>query len=54
MDITPYLKLMLEKQASDLFLTADSPVKIKIEGQAAPVGKTVPPPTSPITSPMPS
>ena len=41
MDITPYLKLMLEKQASDLFLTADSPVKIKIEGQAAPVGKTV-------------
>ena len=41
MDITPYLKLMLEKQASDLFLTADSPVKIKIEGEAAPVGKTV-------------
>ena len=41
MDITPYLKLMLEKQASDIFLTANSPVKIKIEGQAAPVGKTV-------------
>jgi twitching motility protein PilU len=41
MDITPYLKLMVEKRASDLFFTADSPVKIKIEGKATAVGKTV-------------
>lgn len=41
MDITPYLKLMVEKEASDIFITVDSPVKIKIEGKAQPVGKTV-------------
>ena len=41
MDITPYLKLMVEKKASDLFFTVNSPVKIKIEGKATPVGKTV-------------
>jgi twitching motility protein PilU len=41
MDITPYLKLMVEKDASDLFLTTDSPVKIKIEGKVTSVGKTI-------------
>ncbi len=41
MDIQPYLKLMVEKNASDLFFTVNSPVKIKIEGQATSVGKTV-------------
>jgi twitching motility protein PilU len=41
MDITPYLKLMVEKDASDLFLTVNSPVKVKIEGKANPVGKTI-------------
>lgn len=41
MDITPYLKLMVEKSASDLFITVDSPVKIKLEGVATPVGKTM-------------
>ncbi len=41
MDITPYLKLMVEKDASDLFLTTDSPVKVKMEGKATSVGKTV-------------
>ncbi len=41
MDITPYLKLMAEKDASDLFFTINSPVKIKIEGQINPVGKTL-------------
>lgn len=41
MDISPYLKLMVEKKASDLFFTVNSPVKIKIEGKATPVGKTV-------------
>jgi twitching motility protein PilU len=41
MDITPYLKLMVEKDASDIFLTTDSPVKIKMEGKATSVGKTI-------------
>ena len=40
MDIQPYLKLMVEKGASDLFITADSPVKVKLEGKAVSVGKT--------------
>ena len=31
---------MVEKNASDLFFTADSPVKIKLEGKAVSVGKT--------------
>jgi len=41
MDIIPYLKLVVEKNASDLFITVGSPVKVKLEGKAAPVGKTV-------------
>jgi len=41
MDITPYLKLMVEKEASDIFLTTNSPIKIKIEGKATSVGKTI-------------
>ena len=41
MDINPYLKLMVEKSASDLFFTVGSPVKIKMEGKAQAVGKTV-------------
>jgi len=41
MDILPYLKLVVEKSASDLFFTVGSPVKIKLEGKATPVGKTV-------------
>lgn len=41
MDITPYLKLMVEKDASDIFLTVNAPVKIKMEGKATSVGKTV-------------
>ncbi len=41
MDITPYLKLMVEKNASDIFLTVESPVKIKLEGLITSVGKTV-------------
>ena len=40
MDIHPYLNLMVEKGASDLFFTAQSPVKIKLEGKAVSVGKT--------------
>lgn len=41
MDILPYLKLMVEKSASDLFFTVGAPVKIKIEGKAQSVGKTM-------------
>ncbi|MGE0385277.1 MAG: PilT/PilU family type 4a pilus ATPase [Gammaproteobacteria bacterium] len=41
MDITPYLKLLADKLGSDLFFTAGSPVKIKIEGVVSSVGKTV-------------
>ncbi|MFT5390695.1 MAG: twitching motility protein PilU [Gammaproteobacteria bacterium] len=40
MDITPYLKLMVDKSASDLFFTVGAPVKVKLEGQATSVGKT--------------
>jgi len=39
MDITPLLKLMMEKNASDLFFTPKAPIKIKIEGQIMPLGK---------------
>lgn len=41
MDITPYLKLMVEKNASDVFFSVGAPVKIKIEGQIRTVGKTL-------------
>ncbi len=41
MNIQPFLKLMVEKSASDLFITTDSPIRIKIEGKLLPVGKTV-------------
>ncbi len=40
MDIQPYLNLMVEKSASDLFFTADSPVKVKLEGRVVSVGKS--------------
>jgi len=41
MDITPYLKLMVEKNASDLFITTNTEVKIKLEGKITSVGKTI-------------
>ena len=37
--LRPYLKLMADKKASDLFFTPMAPIKIKIEGQIVPVGK---------------
>ena len=40
MDIQPYLKLMVEKNASDLFFTSGASVKIKIDGNVQSVGKT--------------
>jgi twitching motility protein PilU len=37
----PLFKLMVEKRASDLFFTANAPIKIKIEGQIFPVNKHI-------------
>ena len=38
MDISYFLKLMVEKNASDMFLTAGAPVYIKVEGKMYPLG----------------
>jgi twitching motility protein PilU len=37
----PLFKLMVEKKASDLFFTSNSPIKIKIEGQIKPINRQV-------------
>jgi twitching motility protein PilU len=39
MDLLPYLKLVAEKNASDLYLTARAPIKIRHEGKVLSVGK---------------
>lgn len=39
LDLNRYLRLMVEKQASDLFFSSGSPVQIKIEGVMRPVGE---------------
>jgi twitching motility protein PilU len=41
MDILPYLNLVVQKKASDLFFTSGAPVKVKLEGKLQSVGKTV-------------
>ena len=41
MDITPYLKLMVDKSASDLFFYVGAPVNIKIGGVVRPIGNKV-------------
>ena len=38
MDIDYFLKLMAEKNASDMFLTSGAPVNIKVEGDLLPLG----------------
>ncbi|MCK5877888.1 MAG: PilT/PilU family type 4a pilus ATPase [Candidatus Marithrix sp.] len=40
MDLSPYLKLMLDKKGSDLLITVGSPIIIKLNGKDKPVGKT--------------
>ena len=40
MDIGYFLKLMVEKNASDMFLTTGAPVYIKVEGKLYPLGNT--------------
>lgn len=39
LDIGPYLKLMIEKEGSDIFFTVGSPVRIKMQGRLVTVGK---------------
>lgn len=41
MDINPYLKLVVEKDGSDIFFVVGSPVRIKVEGKIIPVGKVL-------------
>ncbi len=41
MELTPYLKLMVEKDASDLYFTTNARVNIKISGVTSPIGKNV-------------
>lgn len=38
MDITPYLRLMADKKASDLFFYVGAPVHVKIQGTVRPIG----------------
>jgi twitching motility protein PilU len=40
MDFSDILKLVVEKRASDLFITADLPPSIKVHGRVMPVSKT--------------
>ena len=37
----PLFKLMVERKASDLFFTSNSPIKVKIEGQILPINKQI-------------
>jgi len=37
----PLFKLMVERKASDLFFTSNSPIKVKIEGSILPINKQV-------------
>lgn len=40
MNIEPYLRLMAERNASDLFFTTGAPISVKIEGEMRPVSRT--------------
>jgi twitching motility protein PilU len=46
MVLTPLFKLMAEKQASDMFFTAGSPIQIKIQGEVMPINAQVLDPTA--------
>lgn len=39
MDITPFFKMMMERNASDLFFSAGAPPHLKLEGQIVPIGQ---------------
>ena len=40
MDIGYFLKLMVDKDASDMFLTTGAPVHVKVQGRLQPIGST--------------
>ena len=46
LDIKPYLGLMIEKEASDLFFSTNAPVSIKIEGVTSHISSSFMPPGS--------
>ena len=46
MEIAPYLKLMVDKNASDIYFSAGAPVHIKVEGKMLTVGETPLPPAT--------
>jgi twitching motility protein PilU len=41
MNLQPYLKLMSEQKASDMYFTTGAPVSVRIEGVMRPVGKSM-------------
>ena len=41
MILTPFFRLMAQRQASDLFFTAGSPIQMKIEGEIVPIDSRV-------------
>ncbi len=41
MDIIPYLKYVIEKECSDIFFSAGSAIKVKMQGKAKPIGKGI-------------
>ncbi len=41
MTLLPFFKMMAEKQATDLFLTAGAPIRVKIQGETVPVNNQV-------------
>ncbi len=41
MNLQPYLKLMSEQHASDMYFTTGAPVSIRIDGKMRPVGKSM-------------
>ena len=40
MDLLPYLKLLVDKNASELTVIVGSPITVKISGKNKPAGKT--------------
>jgi len=39
LDITPFFKMMMERNASDLFFSVGAPPHLKVEGQIVPIGQ---------------
>ena len=41
MNLQPYLKLMTDQNASDMYFTTGAPVSVRIDGTMRPVGKSM-------------